>query len=675
MLQTVRDFPHQVRTIENLWIPLPDGTRLAARAWIPAHADDHPVPAIVEYIPYRKREFTRLRDDVMHGWFAGHGYACLRVDLRGSGESDGLLTDEYLPRELDDGEAILEWIAAQPWCNGRTGMIGISWGGFNGLQLAARQPPSLGAIITACSTDDRYTDDIHYMGGCLLGDNLSWASTMYSHTALPPDPAIVGERWRDMWHARMEGSGFWLEQWLRHQHRDDYWRHGSINENYDRVQIPVMAISGWADGYSNAVFRLLENLRGPRMGLIGPWGHKYPHQGLPGPAMDFLSEAVRWWDRWLKNEASGIEAEPMLRAWMQDSAPPEPNLRTRPGRWVAENSWPSPRVEHVSHPLLRGRVGGPGAREDSGELHIQSTLSVGLFAGRWASFTATPDLPHDQREEDGGALVFDSEPLTAPMEILGAPVVTLRLAVDQPVAMICVRLSDVAENQEATRVTYGLLNLTHRNSHETPEPLEPGTFYTVRVQLNDIAQRFRAGHRLRISLSTSYWPVAWPAPRPVCLTVATAQSSLDLPIRRGGEADDAAIHDPGPARGAPQSETTLLQPRDYGWTVTRDLAADRSVLEVKKDEGAFRINALELDMRIRTVEWYSHQGNDYGSVRGETLSERGLVRGDWAVTVRTRTVLTSDATHFHLRAEMDGFEGDRRVHSHNVERSIPRNLV
>ena len=674
-MQTVRDFPHQVRSIENLWIPLPDGTRLAARAWIPADADDHPVPAIVEYIPYRKREFTRLRDDVMHGWFAGHGYACLRVDLRGSGESDGLLTDEYLPRELDDGEAILEWIAAQPWCNGRTGMIGISWGGFNGLQLAARQPPSLGAIITACSTDDRYTDDIHYMGGCLLADNLSWASTMYSHTALPPDPAIVGERWRDMWQARMDGSGFWLEQWLRHQRRDDYWRHGSINENYDRVQIPVMAISGWADGYSNAVFRLLENLRGPRMGLIGPWGHKYPHQGQPGPTMDFLSEAVRWWDRWLKEEASGIDAEPMLRAWMQDSAPPEPNLRTRPGRWVGENSWPSPRVDHVTHPLLRGRVGGPGGPEGRGELHIQSPLSVGLFAGRWASFTATPDLPHDQREEDGGSLVFDSEPLTSPVEILGAPVVTLRLASDQPVAMLCVRLSDVAENQEATRVTYGLLNLTHRDSHEAPEALEPGQFYTVRVQLNDIAQRFPVGHRLRVSLSTSYWPLAWSAPRPARLTVDTAESRLDLPIRQGGEDDDAAIHDPAAARGAPASETTLLQPRDYGWTVTRDLAADRSVLEVKKDEGAFRINALELDMRIRTVEWYSHQSNDYGSVRGETLSERSLTRGDWAVAVRTRTVLTSDATHFHLRAEMDGFEDDRRVHSHNIERSIPRDLV
>ncbi|MCG6657577.1 CocE/NonD family hydrolase [Halomonas campisalis] len=673
-METVHDFPYQVRRIENLWIPLPEGTRLAARAWIPEAAETTPVPAILEYIPYRKRDFTRSRDDIMHGWFAGHGYACLRVDLRGSGESEGLLTDEYLPQELDDGEAVLRWIADQPWCNGRVGMIGISWGGFNGLQLAARQPPELGAVIAVCATDDRYTDDIHYMGGCLLADNLSWASTMYSHTALPPDPALVGESWRETWHKRMAGSGFWLESWLSHQRRDDYWRHGSVNEHFDAVQVPVMAVSGWADGYSNAVLRLLEGLRVPRQGLIGPWGHKYPHQGQPGPAIDFLSEAVRWWDRWLKGVESGVEAEPMLRAWMQESARPETNLRTRPGRWVGEPAWPSPRIRDWVHPLSRGRVGGPGHEADSGRLSIQSPLSVGLFAGRWCSFTATPDLPHDQREEDGGSLVFDSKPLEAPLEILGAPVVRLRVAADQPVAMVAVRLSDVAENDEATRVSYGVLNLAHRNGHADPQPLTPGDFHDVRVELNDIGQRFPAGHRIRVSVSTSYWPVVWPAPVPTRLTVDTAGSTLSLPVRDDTRGDDA-LRDPGPARGAPAGAVTQRIPRDYAWNVLRDLAADRSVLEVRKDEGESYLAGPDLTLRIRTVERYSHTGNDYRSVRGETEGQRTLSRGDWSVTVRTRTVLTSDATHFYLRAEMDGYEGDRRVHSHNIERAIERDGV
>ena len=673
-MQTVTDFPHRVRTVENLWIPMPDGTRLAARAWIPEDAEDQPVPGILEAIPYRKREFTRRRDDVHHAFIAGHGYACLRLDLRGSGESEGVLTDEYLPLELEDCEAVLRWMAAQPWCTGRIGMIGISWGGFNGLQVAARRPPELGAIITACSSDDRYTDDIHYMGGCLLADNLSWASTMYSHTALPPDPAIVGESWREQWLRRMEGSGFWLETWLEHQHRDDYWKHGSINEDYSDVTTPVMAVSGWSDGYSNAVFRLLENLSGPRMGLIGPWGHKYPHQGQPGPAVDFLGEALRWWDRWLKDIDSGVDAEPMLRAWMQESTRPDTNLRVRPGRWVGESAWPSGRTRAWREPLRYGRVGGPGAPSTQPFPSVQSPLSVGLFAGRWCSFTATPDLPHDQREEDGGSMVFDSEPLTESVEILGAPVVHLRVASDQPVAMVAVRLCDVADNDESTRVTYGLLNLTHRNSHEEPEPLEPGVFYDVTVQLNDIAQRFPAGNRLRVALSTSYWPVAWPAPEPLRLTVDTTASSVELPVRPERE-EDASLRAIGPPRGAPESPSTMVRPRDYAWTVHRDLAADRSTLEVRKDEGAFALDELGLTLRLSTTEQYSHTANDYDSVRGETHSVRELSRGEWSAAVHTRTVLTSDRHYFYLQAELDGYEGDERVHSHNVSRRIPRRLI
>lgn len=672
-MKEVTRFPCKVKHIENLWIPLPDGTRLAARAWIPKGADRDPVPAILEYIPYRKREFTRLRDDVMHHWMAGQGYACIRVDIRGSGESEGLLTDEYLPSELDDGEAIIHWLARQSWCDGSVGMIGISWGGFNGLQLAARQPEPLKAIITACSTDDRYTDDVHYMGGCLLADNLSWASAMYSHTALPPDPALVGDRWRKDWHRRMEGSGFWLEQWLSHQHRDDYWRHGSVNEHYDSVNIPVMAVSGWADGYSNAVFRLLSNLRGPRMGLIGPWGHKYPHQGQPGPAIDFLNEARRWWDRWLKGIESGIDAEPMLRAWMQDTAPPDTNLRIRRGRWVGEPSWPSPSIRTQSYPLRRGLVAAPGESRGEEALPIQSPLSVGLFAGRWCSFTATPDLPHDQREEDGGSLVFESEDLSSPVEILGAPVVTLRLSSDRPTAMVAVRLSDVAPNQEATRISYGLLNLTHRESHGDPAPLEPGEFYTVRVQLNDVAQHFPAGHRLRVSVSTSYWPVAWPAPGQARLEVDFSGSRLELPVRESNAWDD--LESLGEPQGAKPSDTELIRPRDYGWNVNRDLAADRSTLEVKKDEGAVYIPDADVSMGIRTVERYSHVGNDYDSVTGETENYRALSREGWSVAVQTRTTLTSDSGNFYLHAEMDGYEGGRRVHSHNIDRTIPRNLL
>lgn len=270
--------PCDIREIEHAEVPLSDGTRLAARIWMPADAESRPVPAVLEYIPYRKNDLTAGRDAVMHPYMAARGYACVRVDLRGAGESEGVLTDEYLPRELEDGAEVIDWIAAQPWCDGGVGMIGISWGGFNGLQIAALQPPALKAVITCCSTDDRYADDVHYMGGCLLAENLSWASIMFGKNTCPPDPRHVGDRWRAMWLERLEKSGLWLKPWLEHQHRDAYWQHGSVCEAFERIHCPVYAVGGWADGYCNAVFRLLAGLKVPRKGLVGPWAHTYPHK-------------------------------------------------------------------------------------------------------------------------------------------------------------------------------------------------------------------------------------------------------------------------------------------------------------------------------------------------------------------------------------------------------------
>ncbi len=673
-LRVVSTFPRRVRTVENVWIPMRDGARLAGRLWLPDDAAADPVPAILEYIPYRKRDFTRHRDSVMHPYVAGHGYACLRVDLRGSGDSDGVLTDEYLEQELQDGCDVIAWLAEQSWCTGKVGMIGISWGGFNGLQIAALRPPTLQGVISVCSTDDRYADDIHHMGGCLLGDNLSWASVMFSHNSLPPDPEIVGERWRDMWFARLEGSGLWLETWLRHQRRDAYWRHGSIADDYDAVQCPVMAVSGWADGYSNAVFRLLANLKVPRKGLIGPWSHKYPHVAVPGPAIGFLQETLRWWDTWLKDVETGLMDEPMLRVWMQDSVPPTSRYAYRPGRWVAEPSWPSPNVELQRFVLAPHKILPVGTAVEETPLTIQSPLTVGLFAGKWCSYAAGPDLAHDQRQEDGGALVFDSDPLDEAVEILGAAVVELELSGDRPLAMVAVRLSDIAPDDKATRVSYGLLNLTHRTSRERPEHLAPGTRYRVRVRLNDVAQVFPRGHRLRIALSTSYWPLAWPSPTPVRLTIFAGRSLLEIPVRRP-HADDVDLRPFEPPEGAEPTARQHIEPGHHNWLVHRDLAKDESVLEVINDNGVVRLEDIDLEVENRALEWYSARGDDFTSLKGETRLTRGLKRGAWSVRTVAHTILTSTATDFRIAADLDAFEGEARVFSRSWHVSIPRDFV
>lgn len=673
-MKIIEPSPDAVEVHEHVLIPMPDGIRLSARIWIPKNATNKPVPAILEYIPYRKRDLTRPRDEQNYGYLASHGYAGVRVDIRGTGDSEGVLKDEYLPQELDDGVELIRWIAAQPWCNGSVGMIGISWGGFNGLQIAALQPPALKAVISLCSTDDRYADDVHYMGGCLLGDNLSWASTMFARNSKPPDPEVTGEHWRELWMQRLEGSGLWLEKWLQHQHRDKYWKHGSICENFDKIQCPVLAVSGWADGYSNAVFRLLNGLQVPRKGLIGPWSHKYPHYGEPGPAIDFLHECLRWWDHWLKDIDNDVMHEPMLRVWMQDSILPTTRYEHRPGRWVAEDTWPSPRIEQRVHPLAPGRIYAPGREPKDRKRTIQSPLSVGLFAGKWCSYSATPDLPHDQREEDGGALVFDSAPLLAPLELLGAPTVELELSSNKPVAMVAVRLSDIAMDDKATRVTYGIQNLTHRNSHEHPEQLMPGKRYRIQLQLNGVAQVFPTGHRLRLSVSTSYFPLAWPPPEPVRLTIYTINSKLTLPVRPPREAD-SNLHLLGNPEVAPSCEKTLIEPRHANWWVHRNLAEDKSTLEIIKDDGKYRIEEIDLEVRSKTLEWYSYQGDNFDSVRGETLWDMTFERRDWQVRTVTRTILTSSTTHFRIQAELDAYENDSRVFSKSWDSRIPRDLV
>ncbi|MFG2648108.1 CocE/NonD family hydrolase [Streptomyces sp. NPDC048436] len=678
------DLPHSVKEEDHVLIPMSDGVRLSARIWRPVSSDSEPLPAILEYIPYRKRDLTAVRDSMHHPYIAGHGYVCVRVDLRGTGDSEGVLRDEYLEGEQRDAEEILAWLAARPWCDGSTGMMGLSWGAFAALQVAARQPASLRAIAISSFTDDRYADDMHYMGGALLSDNLAEAGTMFAYATCPPDPATVGERWRDMWRERMENTRPWALEWLRHQRRDDYWRHASVSENYRDVRCPVLASSGWADGYSNAVTRLLAHLDTPRKGLIGPWSHKFPHLGEPGPAIGYLQELVRWWDHWLKGADNGAMDGPMLRAWMQDSVPPSTSYEERPGRWVDEPYWPSPRIEQATLPLYRHRIvmddtaaasGSSGSEGRGQPMRVQSPLSVGQFAGKWASYNAPPDLPYDQREEDGGSLVFDSPVLTEPLEILGSPFVDVELSADRPVAMVVARLSDVAPDGKATRVCYGLLNLTHRDGVGEPVRLEPGRRYRATVELNGVAQSFPPGHRIRLSLSTSYWPLAWPPPEPVLLSVYEGTSSLRLPVRSRDAAGDAPVPAFGEAEAArPVAMTQLVAP-EQRWEVKRDLVDYHSAMEIVKDRGTMRIEDTGTDVSCRAFERYTSTADDFTSAGGESAWTMRFSRGDWDVRVETRTFLTCTEDEFRIDATLDGYEGERRVFSRTWNENVPRDLL
>lgn len=668
--------PDRIEEIENVFITMKDGTRIAARIWLPTGAHARPVPAILEFIPYRKRDFMRGRDEPMHRYLAGHGYAAIRADLRGSGDSDGILADEYSPQEQEDALAIIAWIAEQSWCSGAVGMTGISWGGFNALQVAARRPPALKAIITLCASDNRYTDDAHYMGGCLLNENMQWGSILTLYNALPPDPEIVGERWRDMWVSRLEAVEPFPVVWMRHQTYDSYWKQGSICEDYSAIDCPVYAIGGWADGYSNAVPRLMQNLSCPRKGLIGPWAHAFPHDAVPGPSIGYLQEALRWWDHWLKGHNTGIMDEPLLRVWMQESVSPEPQYAEWPGRWIAEDVWPSDRIVPLRLAL------NPGCLDETPEapktLSFSSPQTIGVRSGEWCGFGSDGEMPRDQRSDDGGSLVFDSDPLEDRIELLGAPVVDLVLSVDRPLAMICVRLGDVAPDGSVLRVSYGLMNLTQRDGADDHKALTPGETFRVSLILNDLAHAFPAGHRIRLSLSTTYWPIAWPSPKPVVLSVRTGESMLTLPVRPP-RAEDTALQPFDRPEAAPGSTHEKLMALPLRRTVEVDLLTNEMVYTMKSDGGEFdgaslaRLEEIGLDIGYTMMKRYRIVETDPLSAQTEITQRALMRRGDWEVRLHCATRLSATETVFQFAGDLEAFEGDRPVSHRQWTLSIPRN--
>jgi uncharacterized protein len=665
------DLPFPVRVVETEWIELSDGTRLAARLWLPEGAGR--VPAILEYLPYRLSDGTQAGDHQQMGFLTGHGYVGIRVDIRGTGNSGGIIEDEYSEQELLDGLEVIAWIAGQPWCDGQVGMVGTSWSGFNGLQLAARTPPALGAVVSYYASDDRYADDVHYRGGLVIPmDMPQWANCMLSWNALPPDPAIVGDGWREQWRERLERTPNFLEPWLAHQLRDDYWRHGSACEDYAGIRCPVMAIAGWTDGYTDAAFRLLEHLDVPRRALVGPWGHNDPVHGVPAPAVGSLGECVRFYDRWLKGVENGIDEEPMLIAWLQDSVPPRARYDERPGRWVAAASWPPPKQRELRLQLTAGRAleRNAGARA---VLDVRGAQTTGLDGGAWCADGHSDDLPFDQRADDGRSLCFDSPPLGKPLELLGHPVADLTLISDRPLALVSVRLCEVLPGGPSLLVTRAQFNLTHREGHDRAVPLVPGEPVAVSIPLDAIGHRFAAGSRLRVAVSPTYWPLAWPSPEPVTLGVVAGESSIALPLHDAASAPDAPeLCPPEEPSAYPMTE---LAATPGARTITRGLGSGRTELRFDWDLGGTnRDDATGTEITFEADAVYEIVEDEPLSARVVCTNATALRRpaDGWDGRSETRTEMTCDAEQFLIESTLRVLDGAQETFARTWSFAIPR---
>lgn len=667
-MKTVTDFPHKTVETPDMGIMVGNNTRLSARVWMPEDANDNPVPAILEFLPYRKRDGTTARDALTHPYFAGHGYACLRVDMRGNGDSEGVMEDEYTQVELDDAVEVINWIAKQPWCSGKVGMIGISWGGFNGLQVAAMDPEPLKAVVSLCSTADRYADDIHYKGGCLLNENLGWGSTMWAYSSRPPDPVLVGDKWRDMWLERLEAEPFLPALWLQHQHRDAHWQHGSICEDYSAVTAAVLAVGGWGDAYRNTVPTLLENLRSPVKGIMGPWLHKYPHFAVPEPRIGFLQEALRWWDHWLKDVDTGVENDPAYRAYVMDSVRPKTWYDRREGHWAAEEIWPSENIK-----LLKLNANSDGSlveKTDNLNTTVASPAHCGMNAGEYCAIWLGPEQPGDQRHDDALSACFDSAPLDEDQVIFGAANIALKLRSDKPNAQVAVRLCDVHPDGASTRITYGVLNLTHRKSHANPEALPINQEVDVTLILDHVAYKLPKGHRLRLAISNSYWPLIWPSPEATTLTLTEA--TLTLPTRAPSDQDEWQFE---PAEGAPAHKSKTIREASNNRRIETDMNTGQVTLSIIDDFG----ESEDADHGLRAGSlaretWRIHP-DDPLCASGETHWTETVSSGDWTTRTETYAKMWSDVDTFYLKARLEAYEGDTLVFSKEVSEEIPRNLL
>ncbi|MCB1422313.1 MAG: CocE/NonD family hydrolase [Nitratireductor sp.] len=510
---------------------MPDGVRLAARLWLPGNAEQIPVPAILEYIPYRKTDMVRARDERNHPYFAVHGFACLRVDMRGSGDSEGRMDDMYSDDELADARHVIEWIARQPWCNGNVGMFGTSWGGTASLQANIDAPEALKAVIAVCATHDRYEDDIHHMGGCLLTDTFEWGATLPAILAAPPTPN-VGPQWKELWLQRLEGLSFPVEAWVREEARSAYWQHGSVIHQTDRLSRPVLAVGGWSDRYSNSVMSLVSARPDLVWGVVGPWGHHYPDHGHPGPAIGFQQLALEWWEYWLKPEGK-MPDWPRLRVWLAEFDSPSDVIETRNGQWIESGPAESCTEQRVWH-----FADGSLTQSESSAVQgwsVPSDLRVGRASGDTGYFGRYGGLQLDQQHDDALALTVETAPLEEDVVLYGAARARLRVTAGSPLHQLSVRLNDVSPDGTSARVSLTVRNLALNDELDAPSELSCEEARRMDLQFHTKAYRFRKGHRIRLSIASSYWPIVWPSPTLGELHIAGG--SLILPVYRGKPKD------------------------------------------------------------------------------------------------------------------------------------------
>ena len=644
-----------------------DGARVAASLYVPD--GDGPWPAVLEALPYRKDDDT-AGYQVEYERLAAAGYVVCRVDLRGTGSSEGIAEDEYPAVERTDLLTVIDWLATQAWSTGAVGMYGTSYSGFNAIQLAMERPPALKAIIPIFATDDRYADDVHYFGGAVKQlDLVDYPTYMIAMNALPPVPSIYGDGWRDEWERRVRGTEPWVLTWLAHQRFDDYWRFGSLRPDYERIEAATMIVAGWADGYRNNTLRTFEQLRCPTRLVIGPWAHASTDISLPGPNVDLVPEMIRWWDRWLKDEDNGIDREPPIVLFAQRSTRPGATRPEMRGAWRYEPTWPADRLRPTTLALSDASTDAPAG--DGGDV-LDVRGDVGWTAWISCAGQLPWGQPDDQRPDEAFSLSYTWPALEQDLEILGHTRLTVTLTSSAPVAYLSAKLCDVFPDGASSLVTRTMLNLAHRDSREEPSPLEPSRRYEVTLDLEAASWTFEAGHRVRLDLAGTDWPNAWTPPEPVTLTIDRAATSLLLPVLDGPPPTEGTPSFAPPRRGGKGGDAVPNRGHGgYEWRVEHDVPSGETRAVVGShgdyDEEDDTPSFAERYAGLVTV----HPGDPgKASAHGEATFEMRWPEATCGASVTLD--VESDRDTYRVQVDLRVSEdGDERWHR-TWDRTIPR---
>ena len=641
---------HTISTSNKTRISVHDDLQLGATITRPQTSE--PCPALLWYDPYRQAMHGET--DEMARYFGERGYIFVRLHVRGTGNSDGYSTDEYTVPETADGVAAINWLATQPWCSGQVGMLGSSYSGFNTLQVAAMAPAPLKAIAPAYFTDRRFTDDCHYKGGNLRGyyDMLTYGLSMVANNGLPPVPEAIGAGWSDLWQERLEKSEPYLLKWVRQQVENEYWAVGSIAGHYHQIKAATFLIAGSNDGYLNPPFRVFDQLQVPKKLLFGPWSHTYPHKSHCGPRIDVFFELLRWWDPWLKGMDNGVLDEPAVQIYEREHEPPITDRTQIKGRWRMAAGLPAgpPQTFHLHPDQLSS-----APCQTPGSASVRYLPAASQHGGLWDAGVPYM-LPGEQTFDCAHALNFISQPLTDDLAIFGMPTFELSVSSDVAVMPLAVRLLDVSPAGERVLVTRGILNLTRRGGMDRPEPLTPGEIVSARFHLEGCTWRFRAGHRLQLSINGSDFPNVWPTPLAGNLTLYWGPdypAQITLPVWDSGDE---------PAFAYPPS-TAEVRPTNSGarpWRIIHDVLEDQYRLQIER------------------VDSQGEMGVSHRDPAKAWVKSTQLAREHWAGAdvVSTATgLMSSDASHFHINLALNVTLNGGLYFQKQWSESIPRHLL